>query len=123
RWRRRHRIREREIAAHIAALPPGETEKANELRNMLRGEFTTFALGTNGTEFISIFDTTLEMVRGGWGGLRETLLAEEWVEHHGLDLKKIAVEAATFRIWLERRVYNARQTITNLNTRTREIGL
>jgi len=121
--RGRHKIREREIATQIAALLPGETKKIKELRNMLRSEFTTFTPRANGTEFISIFDTTLEMVRVGWGGLRESLLAREWAEHHGLNLKTIAVEAAAFRTWLGRMGYNARQTITDLNTRTREIGL
>lgn len=121
--RRRHKIREREIAARIAALPPGETERIKELRNMLRGEFTACAPGTSGLEYISIFDTTLEMVRGGWGNLRERLLAREWAEHHGLNLKTIPIEAAAFRAWLERLAYNARLTTTDLSTRTVETGV
>lgn len=122
--RRLYTIREKETAEQIAALPPGETKRAEELRNMLRGEFTTYAQGEHGSsKLISIFDVPLDMVRRGWGGLREKLLEQEWAEHFGLNLKTIPTEAAAFRAWIERLVYNARQTTTNLNTRTVEIGV
>ncbi len=124
RLRRLHAIREKETADQIAALPPGETKRAEELRNMLRSEFTTVTSGENGAfKYISIFDTTLDMVRHGWGGLREKLLEREWSEHFGLHVETIPTEAAAFRVWLERLVYNARQTTTDLNTRTVEIGV
>ena len=70
RQRRLYTSREKETADQIAALPPGETNRAEELRNMLRGEFSTYDRGEHGSlKLISIFDATLEMVRNGWGGL------------------------------------------------------
>ncbi len=124
RWRCLHAIRERETADQIAALPSGETKRPEELRNMLRGEFTTVTSGENGAfKSISIFDTTLDMLRHGWGGLREKLLEREWSEHFGLNLETIPTEAAAFHTWLEKRAYNAFQTTTDLNTRRVEIGV
>ncbi len=121
-YRQLHAIREEEIASQIAALPRTESSKAKELRQTLRGQFTTFREGTNGIEYISIFETTLEMARAGWGGLREKVLEREWAKHYGLHLKTIRRDAAAFRIWLQRSAYNTRQSITNLNTRTVENG-
>jgi len=140
--RRLHTVREKEtneqiaaITDQLAALPPAETDEAKkaveqlrerikQLQNMLRGEFTTYAQGERGSsKLISIFKVPLGMVRHGWGGLREKLLEREWAEHFGLNLKTIPTEAAAFRTWIERLVYNARQTTANLNTRTVEIGV
>ncbi len=124
RLRRLQAIRAKETADQIAALPPGETKRAEQLRDALRAQFTTFAEDEDGpSNFMSIFDTTLDMVRQGWGGLRDKLLEREWAEHFGWNLKTIPTEAAAFHNWLERRAYNARQTTTHLNTRTVEIGV
>jgi hypothetical protein len=123
RLRRLQKIRAKETADQIAALPPGETKRVEELRNMLRGEFTTSARGENGTfNSISIFDTTLQMVRQGWGDLREKLLERKWAEDLGVNLETMQSEAAAFHTWLGNIVYNARQTTTNLNTHAVEIG-
>jgi hypothetical protein len=109
RQRRRYAIREKETADQIAALPPGDTKRAEELRAMLRGEFTVPTSGDNGAfKSISIFDVPLDMVRNGWAGLREKLLEREWAEHFGLNVQTIPTDAAAFRAWLEKHAYNAR---------------
>jgi hypothetical protein len=124
RQRRHFAIREKETADQIAALPPGETKRTEELRVMLRGEFTAITGGENGAfKSISIFDVTLDMVRNGWGGLREKLLEREWAEHFGLKLQTIPTEAAAFHAWLEKHAYNARQRTTDIQIGTVEIGV
>jgi hypothetical protein len=91
---------------------------------MLRGEFTAITGGENGAfKSISIFDVTLDMVRNGWGGLREKLLEREWAEHFGLKLQTIPTEAAAFHAWLEKHAYNARQRTTDIQIGTVEIGV
>ncbi len=121
RLRRCYAVCEKDTAQQIAALPPGETDKAEELRNMLRAQFTTAGHGALG--LISIFDTTLEMVRDGWGNLREKFLERQWAERYGIRLEAIPKEAAAFRAWLEKSAYNAEVTTTKPNTRTVEIGV
>ncbi len=90
RLRRHHNVRQSEtseqieaINKEIAALPPSNTahilqfhqNRIKELQNMLRGEFTTSTRGANSAfKLISMFDTPLDTVRRGWGGLREKLL-------------------------------------------------
>jgi hypothetical protein len=108
-------IREKEIAAQITLLRPEETERAEQLRNMLRNEFT-FIVGVEdgGFKHVSVFDTTLDMVRQGYLGLREKLLEREWAEYWGMDLKAIPGAAAAFRVWLEENGYNARQRAVDL---------
>jgi hypothetical protein len=122
--RRSHAVRKLEVDNQIAALPPGQTNRAEELRNMLRSQFATSCSGQNGSsKFISIFDVTLEMVRHGWGGIYEKVLEREWADDCGINLDDIPGEAASFRAWLERVAYNARQTMANLNTWTVETGV
>ena len=124
RQRRLYTSREKETADQIAALPPGETKRAEELRAMLRGEFTAVTGGENGAfKSISIFDVTLDMVRNGWGGLREKLLEREWAEHFGLKVQTIPTEAAAFHAWLEKHAYNTRQRTTDIQIGTVEIGV
>ena len=136
RLRRHHNVRQSEtseqIAAinkEIAALPPSHPahvlgfhqNRIKELQNMLRGEFDTTTRGKNNAfKFISIFDTSIDMVRDGWGGLREQLLEREWAKHFGWNLKTIPTEAANFHAWLEKRAYNARYSTADLDTRTVE---
>jgi hypothetical protein len=123
RQRRFYKIRVKETEDQIAALPPSETKQAEELRNMLQGEFTAVTVGENNEyKYISIFEVTLDMVRHGWAGLREKLLEREWAEHFGVNLETISTEAAAFHVWLGNSAYNASQTTTNLNTRAVEIG-
>lgn len=124
RQRRLYAIREKETADQIAALPPGDTERAEELRAMLRGEFTVPTSGDNGAfKSISIFDVPLDMVRNGWAGLREKLLEREWAEHFGLNVQTIPTEAAAFHAWLEKHAYNTRQRTTDIQIGTVEIGV
>lgn len=124
RQRRHFAIRETETADQIAALPSGETKRAEELRAMLRGEFTAVTGGEDGAfKSISIFDMTLDMVCNGWGGLREKFLEREWAEHFGLKLQTIPTEAAAFHAWLEKHAYNARQRTTDIQIGTVEIGV
>ncbi len=124
RLRRLQSIRAKETADQIAALPPGETKRAEQLRDALRAQFTTFMEDEDGpSHFMSIFDTTTGMVRQGWGGLRDRLLERKWAERCGWNLETIPTEAVAFHYWLERRAYNARRKRTDLNTRTVEIGV
>jgi hypothetical protein len=119
--RRRFAFRNKEVNKQIALLPSGDVKRAEELRNMLKGEFTTIANGQNGaSKFISIFNTTLKMVRHGWGGLREKLLESEWAKHFGVNLKDIPIQSAAFRAWIERIAYNTRRSTTDWKTRILE---
>ncbi|HTQ50932.1 MAG TPA: hypothetical protein VMJ12_09495 [Candidatus Acidoferrales bacterium] len=123
RQRRLYKIREKETADQIAALPLGEVNRTDELRNSLRNQFTTFTKGEKSEfKFLSIFDTTLDMVCHGWGGLHEKLLEKEWAEQLGLDLKRIPKDAAAFHAWLEHAAYNARVRTTDLETKMTAIG-
>jgi len=124
RQRRLYIIREKETTDQIVVLAPGETKRAEELRTMLRGEFTAITSGENGAfKSISIFDVTLGMVRQGWAGLREKLLEREWAKHFGLNLQTIPNEASWFRAWLEKHAYNTRQRTTDIQIGTVEIGV
>lgn len=93
----------------LAALPPD-----HEKRSALKAAFTAIQPGPAGQGYISVFDVTLDMVREGWGGLREKLLHDEWAKHHGLDLQRLQADARIFRSWLGRYAFNARH-----NTSTR----
>lgn len=93
RRRSEHKAREREIAA----LPP---EQAEAECRILKGEFS--AKGPDGS-LISEFDVTLDMVKQGWGGLRDRLLHDEWARLVGLNLDRVVEDARAFRRWIEKR--------------------
>jgi hypothetical protein len=121
-----YEMRKKQTDDEIAALPPDDTERADELRNMLRGEFTTVTGGEHGGfKYISIFDITLDLVHRGWGGLREKLLEQEWMKHFSWNLNAVAAEAAAFDAWVAKLTYsdNKRKGTADLETKTVEVGV
>lgn len=124
RLRRCYEIASRETDAQIAALDPGDTMATEALRTQLRDQFTTLFDGTNGeSKPIRVFDVTLDMIRRGWGGLRDLYMEREWARMFGVDLKTIPFNAAAFRTWLEAHAYNARHSTTDLHTLQISTGL
>lgn len=92
-----------------------------EQRRILEGKFT--ALDPDNT-LISVFDVTLDMVKQGWGGLRERLLHAEWAKLSGLALDRVTADAGAFRQWLSReRAFNTRERIFDSTTRTSEVSV
>lgn len=114
------------ITALSSAASVDAKQKMEQLQQQiisLKNEFSIITGTENGGfKHISIFDTTLEMVRQGWRGLREKLLEREWAKHYHLDLKTIPVEVAAFHAWIENCAFNARQRVFSLNVKTVEFG-
>ncbi len=104
-----------ELATSGSADAAGQLKsEIAELRTRKITRFTTVKSDPRGNDtLIPLSEVTLEMVRAGWGGIRDTFLLRRWLKESVLDLDTMNSDAEAFDTHLRKNAYNCRETMTN----------